>query len=404
MPFGLTNVLVNFQRLMKEIFKEDLFKRVLFFLDDFLVYSETPAEHLEHPDKVFFKLRAAGLKLKPKKCDLFQTQANYLGHLLDNTRIRPNPKKLEAIRDWERPKTVTQVRSFTAFCIYYREFVKKFAEVAKPLYLLTSKGVKFTWEKEHEDAFLLLKTRMLQAPILAFPNRHRPIVIDTDASETALGAVLSPRIDGEEHPIASESRVLSKTEINYATTKREARGIVQAMQWFPPFIYGSQGIVRTDHLSLKWLFRQNADGTTFRVIQKMPEYNYRIVHWPGKKHCKADGLGRRPNEKPDWEDDEEEELRSKILEFQVMEKALGGAQDDLNSGSSSKRKDADVIPHARMHIPHTLREVVKYATGNISWNCLVRCFFGFQATCELNHRQWRNLLLVIRIWDQQKAL
>ena len=204
--------------------------------------------------------------MKPKKCDLFQTKVNCLGHVLDKTGIRPDPKKLEAVREWGRPKTVTQVRSFTAFCNYYRKFVKNFAEIAKPLYRLTSKGVKFTWEKEHEVAFQLLKTRLLQAPKLAFPNFRHPFVIDTDASETALGAVLSQIIDGEERPIAFESRVLSKTEVNYATTKREALGNVQAMQWFRPYIYGSQCIVRTDHASLQWLFRQNADGMTFRMI------------------------------------------------------------------------------------------------------------------------------------------
>ena len=347
MPFGLTNAPATFQRLMNEIFKEDLFKHVLIFLDDLLVYSETPAEHLEHLEKIFFlKLRAAGLKLKPKKCDLFQTQVNYLGHVLDKTGIRPDPKKLEAVRDWERPKTVTQVRSFTAFCNYYRQFVKNFAEVAKPLYRLTSKGVKFTWEEENEDAFQLLKARLLQAPILAFPNFRHPFVIDTDASETALGAVLSQIIDGEERPIALESRVLSKTEVNYATTKCEALGIVQAMQWFRSYFYGSQCILRTDHASLQWLFRQNADGITFRMIQKMQEYNYRIVHRPAEKHCNADGLSRRPNEKPEWKEGEKEELRGQIPEFQTMEKALGGAQDDLNSGRSPKKKNDDVIAHA----------------------------------------------------------
>ena len=115
-----------------------------------LVYGETPAEHLEHLENVFLKMRAAVFKLKPKTCDLFQTP----GHVLDKTGIKPFPKKLETFRDWERPKTVTQVRSVTAFCNYYGEFVKNFAEVAKPLYRLTIKGVKLTWEKEDEDAIL----------------------------------------------------------------------------------------------------------------------------------------------------------------------------------------------------------------------------------------------------------
>ena len=124
MPFGLTNAPATFQRLMNEIFQEDLFKHFLILLDDLLVYSETPAEHLEHLEKVFLKLRGAGLKLKPKKRDLFQSQVKYLGHVLDKTGIRPDPKKPEAVRGWECPKTVTQVRSFTAFCNSYRKFEK----------------------------------------------------------------------------------------------------------------------------------------------------------------------------------------------------------------------------------------------------------------------------------------
>ena len=388
MPFGLTNAPATFQRLMNEILKDDLFKQVIIFLDDLLVYSETPAEHLEHLEKVFLKLRAAALKLKPKKCDLFQTQVNYLGRVLNKTGIRPNPKKLGAVRDWERPKTLTQVRSFTAFCNYYRKFVKSFAEVAKPLYRLTSKRVKFTWEKEREDALQLIKTRLLQAPILAFPNFRHPFVIDTDASETALGAVLSQIFD-EERPIALELRVLSKTEVNYATTKHEGLEIVQAMQWFRPYISGSQCVVRTDHGILQWLFRQNADGMTSRMFQKMQEYNYRIVRRPGEKQCNADGLKRRPNEKPEWKEVEEEELRGQIPEFQTMEKALGGAQDNLNSGGSSKKKNTDVIAHARVHIPHPPREVVKYATGNFmeSSSSLVFCLSSSPMTEFVKYSQ-----------------
>ena len=121
-------------------------------------------------------------------------------------------------------------------------------------------------------------------------------------------------------------------------------------------------MVRTDHASLQWLIRQNAKEMTFQMIQKTQEYKYRIVRRPGEKYCNADRFSRRPNEKPEWKDGEEEELRGKIPENQTMEKALGGAQDNLKSGSSKKRKDADVIAHARMHIRHPPREVVKYAT------------------------------------------
>ena len=114
------------------------------------------------------------------------------------------------------------------------------------------------------------------------------------------------------------------------------------------------------------------------MIQKMQEYNYRIVHRPGEKHCNADGLSRRPNEKPESKEGEKEELRGLIPEFQTMEKALGDAQEDLNSGISLQKKDTEVIAHARMHVAHSPREVVKYATGNFmeSSSSLVFCVSG----------------------------
>ena len=363
MPFGLTNAPATFQRLMNIIFAADLFQHVLIFLEDVLTYSKTPNDHLHHLEKVFLTLRRAGLKLKLKTCNLFQTEVHYLGHVIDRGGIRPNPQKLDAVRSWERPKTVTQVRSFTAFCNYYRKLVKNFAEVAKPLYALTSKAVKFTWNEEHEEAFQLLKMRLLQAPILSFPNFSYPFVINTDSSETALGAVLSQVVEGEERPLAFESRVLTKTEVNYATTKREALGIVQAMQWFRPCIYGTQCIVRTDHASLQWLFRQNADGMAFRMIQKMQEYDYRIVYRPGEKHNNADGLSSGPNEKPEWQIGEEDELRGVIPRFETFDSALEGAEEDTKRKTGQITKNEEVVRHVKLQVPHPPREVVRYETG-----------------------------------------
>ena len=134
--------------------------------------------------------------------------------------------------------------------------------------------------------------------MLSFPNYKSPFIIDTDASENSLGAVLSNVGNGKERPLAFMSRVLSKNESNYATTKREALGVVQAVKWFRPYILGCPIIIRTDHSSLTWLFRQNADGMTFRMIQKLQEFNFTIVHRPGNKHANADGLSRREEDIP----------------------------------------------------------------------------------------------------------
>ena len=378
-PFGLTNAPPTFQRNMKDIFKEDLYKHVLIFLDDVLTFSKTPEEHLEHLEKVFIVLRKAGLRLKPKKCNLFRTEVHYLGHVINKEGTQPDPKKLAAVREWEPPTDVTGVRSFVAFCNYYRKFVQNFAEVARPLYLLTSKGLKFTWTEEHDKAFRTLKKRLLEAPILAFPNFELPFIIDTDASDTALGAVLSQVIDGIEYSIAFESRVLTKTEVNYATTKREALGVVQAVQWFRPYIYGSKCIIRTDHESLQWLFRQNADGMTFRMVQKLQEYDYQIVHRPGDKHCNADGLSRRPNDVPQWLPGEEDALRGPIPEFTEFDSALFEAERDLRAARTKAREklenSEDVARHLKMQISHPPREVVRYREGDFfeSPDSLVLC-------------------------------
>ena len=379
MPFGSTNAPPTFQRNMNDIFKEDLYKHVLIFLDDVLTFIKTPEEHLEHLEKVCIVLRKAGLRPKPKKCNLFRTEFHYLGHVINKEGIQPDPKKLAAVREWEPPTDVTGVRSFVAFCNYYRKFVQNFAEVARPLYLLTSKGLKFTWTEEHDKAFRTLKKRLLEAPILAFPSFELPFNIDTDASDTALGAVLSQVIDGIEYPIAFESRVLTKTEVNYATTKREALGVVQAVQWFRPYIYGSKCIIRTDHASLQGLFRQNADGMTFRMVQKLQEYDYQIVHRPGDKHCNADGLSRRPNDVPQWLPGEEDALRGPIPEFTEFDSALFEAERDLRDARTKAREklenSEDVARHLKMQISHPPREVVRYREGDFfeSPDSLVLC-------------------------------
>ena len=206
--------------------------------------------------------------------------------------------------------------------------------------------------------------RLLQARILSFPNFCYPFVIDTDASETAVGAVLSQVIEGEERPVAFESKVWTKTEVNYATTKREALGNVQAMQWFrPKFTERNVLIEQITRASLQWLFRQNADGMTFRMIQKMQEYDYRVVHRPGEKHNNADGLSRRPNEKPEWKIGEEEELRVVVPRFETFDSALEGAEDDIKRKTGQFTKNEEVVRHVKLQVPHPPREVVRYETG-----------------------------------------
>ena len=162
--------------------------------------------------------------------------------------------------------------------------------------------MRFRWTTERQVAFDRLRLELATAPVLPFPKYDSPFIVDTDASNKSLGAVLSNIVDGVERPIVFQSRSLSRTETNYSTTKREALGIVQALKWFKPYIWGLHFIVRTDHSSLRWLFRQNSDGMTFRMLQHVQEYDFTIVHRAGAKHANADGLSRQTEDEVEWKE------------------------------------------------------------------------------------------------------
>ena len=151
---------------------------------------------------VLDRLREAGLKLSPKKCHLLQRVVEFLGHVVSDQGVSTDPKKVEAVRSWPVPQSPKDVRSFLGLCSYYRRFVRSFSEIAKPLQRLTEKGQRFQWTPECQEAFHQLKTALTTAPVLAYPTSDDQFVLDTDASNTGTGAVLSQVQNGEEKVIA----------------------------------------------------------------------------------------------------------------------------------------------------------------------------------------------------------
>ena len=142
------------------------------------------------------------------------------------------------------------MRSFIGFCCYYRRFIKDFAGIAKPLHPRTKKNSRFNWNPECHNAFEKLKEALIDSSVLKNPDYNSPFIVDTDASDHSLGAVLSNIVDGVEYPVAFASRVLMPAECHYSTTKRDAFAVIQAMKWFKPYIWGTQFVLRTDHASL----------------------------------------------------------------------------------------------------------------------------------------------------------
>ena len=252
---------------MTSISNEYLFSFVLIFLDDILVFSKNVEEHEKHMRIAFHALCQANLKLKPKECRLFQESVTYLGYKLSPEGIEHDDNKLIEARKWKWPENVTEVWSFIGFWSYYRRFIKDFAGILKPLHQITKKNSRFTSNPECHNAFEKLKEALIDSSVLKHPDYNYPFIVDTDASDNSLGAVLSNIVDSVEYQVDFANRVLTPAERRYSTTKKEALAVIQAMKWFKPYIWGTQFVLRTDHASLQWFFRQNNDEMIFRMLK-----------------------------------------------------------------------------------------------------------------------------------------
>ena len=296
MPFGLCNAPSTFERLMENIMTGLQWEVLLIYLDDIIVFGKTVEEEIQRLRLVFQRLREANLKLKPKKCALFQKSVLYLGHVVSEAGITTDPEKIQVVREWPTPKCLREVRSFIGLTSYYRRYVKGYSDIARPLQALTEKSRIFRWTDECEEAFRRLKRLLSSAPILSYPDPSGgKFYLDTDASGYGIGAVLSQEQGGQERVIAYASRALKKPERNYCVTRRELLAVVTYVKHFKPYLYGRGFVVRTDHGSLRWLLNfQNPEGQVARWIQVLGEYDYQVIHRPGKGHGNADGLSRKP--------------------------------------------------------------------------------------------------------------
>jgi len=274
MPFGLCNAPATFQRLMDVTMMGLNLEICLIYLDDIIVFSTDVTSHIERLEKVFCRLKTANLKLKPSKCRLMQTSVGFLGYVVSGEGISTDPVKIEAVQSWPIPRKLRDVRSFLGLCGYYRRFVPNFSEVAAPLHALTQKGRAFVWNSDCQMAFDKLKTLLTASPILALPLDGCQYLIDTDASDHGIGAVLSQVQDGEERVIAYASRLYSDAEKRYCVTHKELLAVVHFLRHFRQYLLGFEFLVRTDHAALQWLRRTPQPiGQQGRWLEILEEFN-----------------------------------------------------------------------------------------------------------------------------------
>ena len=315
MPFGLCNAPATFQRLMDIVLSGLQWSNCLVYLDDIIVMGKTFQEHITNMEQVFARIREAGLKIKPDKCFLLREQVRYLGHIVSKNGIEADPEKTTKVKNWPPPLNVREVQQFLGFANYYRRFIKNFAEIARPLHKLTERGAaQFQWTPECQRSFDLLRNLLSSPPILVYPDFTKPFILDTDASNEGIGAVLS-QLDaqGKERVVAYGSRVLSKAERNYCATRKELLAVVTFIIYFRPYLLGHRFQLRTDHSSLQWLYRmKEPEGQVARWLEKLQQFEFQIVHRKGLRHTNADALSRLPCTQCGLieEQDEEEDVLS----------------------------------------------------------------------------------------------
>ncbi len=309
LPMGLKTSPAIFQRLMNYTFTDYLRKFVLIYMDDLIIYSKSAEQHFQDVERIFQRMRNAGLRFKIDKCNFFKKELKFLGFIVSLKGVSLDPDKVRAVLEYPRPdKDVGSLQSFLGMIGYFKRHIPNYADRARPLYQMLRgeeaskkkrKGAVKTpyvvqkWGPEQEKAFNDLKKAATTAPLLAYPDFNRDFILTTDASDFAIGYVLSQEFPDGEHPIAYGSRLLAKHEQNYSNTDREMLAIVAGADHYRPYLYGHHFIIRTDHQATPLIDKRQA--TTRRSLKwllDMEDYSYDVVYVPASKIRHADALSR----------------------------------------------------------------------------------------------------------------
>jgi hypothetical protein len=300
LPFGLKGAVSTFMSLMNQVLSEYLDKFVVVYLDDILIYSQTLEEHTKHVRAVMNTLRKEKLYCKQSKCEFYQHEVKFLGYIVGANGLKVDPAKVEAVKAWPIPSSVTDVRSFLGFVGFYRKFIAGHSRLTAPLSDLTkdANGVKFQWNPAAQESFEKMKEALCSAPVLVLPDPKFPYVVTTDASGFAVGACLQQDQGHGLQPIAYISKKMLDAETRYPVHHKELLAIVVALKSWRHYLHGTKFTVRvlTDHRSLVHFDSQpKLSERQARWNEFLSEFDCVIEYQEGKKNVCADALSRRPD-------------------------------------------------------------------------------------------------------------
>ena len=333
MPFGMKNAPAVFQRAMQLVLGEYLGKGVLVFMDDILIYTATVEEHEKLVRWVLHRLVETEYYANPDKCEFFQKEVSFLGHVISEKGVAVQQHKVKAVREWPSPTTKKQVKAFLGLTGYYRKFIPSYSQVALPLTELTKESVVFAWGPREQRAFDALKQALTQADVLAHADPSRQYLLHTDASGFAIAGVLSQvQADGTTRPVAYYSKKMSEAEKNYRVHDQELLAIFMAMEHWRCYLEGNPYPVKvlSDHRGLTWLnTKAELTGREARWLEKLADFDFTVQYVEGSKNAAADALSRRA--------DLEEPSDGQSTPRSVGAASAGGASQEKNEEATPPR-------------------------------------------------------------------
>lgn len=298
MSFGLCNAAQTFQRFMDEILRDLDFCYP--YIDDILIGSQNETLHLEHLKKVFQRLQDHGVVINVSKCVFGEPQVDFLGYAVSSSGTRPLLQKVEAIQNFSQPKTIKELRRFLGMVNFYRRFMPKAANIQAPLHnVLSGPALKprtpITWSAELLEAFIACKKSLAEATLLAHPNPSAALILCTDASDNAIGAVLQQKTDEGQQPLGFFSKKLNKAQRKYSPFDRELLAIYEAVKHFRHMVKGRVFTVLTDHKPIVSAFQkasENCSPRQFRYFDFVSQFTTDVRHISGDDNVVADALSR----------------------------------------------------------------------------------------------------------------
>lgn len=344
MPFGLKNAPATFQRVMDNILRGIQNEKCAVYLDDVIVYSTSLEEHIQKLRSVFERFREANFKVQLDKSEFLRKEVAYLGHVVTPEGVKPNPEKIRAIKNYPIPKTTKQIKGFLGLLGYYRRFINNFAKLTKPLTKCLKKNAQIEHNDEFVNCFETCKNILINEPILQYPDFSKSFNLTCDASNVALGAVLSQGPIGSDLPVAYASRTLNDSEQNYSTIEKELLCIVWATKYFRPYLFGRKFNIITDHKPLQWLFSlKDPNSKLLRWRIKLEEFDYKIIYKKGRLNTNADALSRIEIHMKETETNTDFDLDKYMDDFNKNLQSIVQNTTDIDNLSTQVQFDDDVL-------------------------------------------------------------